>query len=69
MAEEIVTKETFSKAYPDLFVEIQKEGYGAGLSEGIEIGKKQGVASGVETERARIKAVQDQLLPGHEDLI
>ena len=55
MAEEIVTKETFSKAYPELFVEIQKEAYGTGLSEGIEMGKKQGFASGAEAERERIQ--------------
>jgi hypothetical protein len=67
--EGIVTKETFSKAYPDLFVEIQKEAKLIGISEGIEAGKKEGFASGVEAERERIKAVQNQLLPGHEALI
>ena len=65
----IVTKETFSKAYPDLFAEIQKEAISVGISEGIEKGKKEGFAIGAEAERERIKAVQNQLLPGHEALI
>jgi len=67
--EGIVTKETFSKAYPEIFSEIQKESKLLGVSEGIETGKKEGFVSGAEAERKRIKAVQDQLLPGHEALI
>lgn len=67
--EGIVTKETFSKAYPEIFAEIQGESKSFGISEGIEIGKKEGSAAGAKAERERIKAVQDQLLPGHEALI
>ena len=67
--EGIVTKETFRAAYPDLFVEIQKEARAMGFSEGLEAGKKEGMSSGAEMERERIKSVQSQLLPGHEALI
>ena len=65
----IVTKETFAKAYPEVFAEIQKESKALGYSEGIESGKKEGFAVGAETERKRIQSVQAQLLPGHEALI
>jgi len=35
----------------------------------IDEGKKTGAKEGAESERNRIKAVQDQLIPGHEKLI
>jgi len=65
----IVTKDTFSKAYPDLFMEIQKEAKAVGFTEGVEAGKKEGFVSGAGIERERIKSVQSQCLPGHEALI
>jgi len=67
--EGIVTKESFLKAYPDLFAEIQKEAKAAGFTEGLEAGKKEAMAAGAEAERNRIKNVQAQMLPGHEALI
>ena len=35
----------------------------------VEEGRQEGSRSGAEQERARIKAVKDQLIPGHEELI
>jgi hypothetical protein len=67
--EGIVTKDTFSKAYPDLFAEIVKDSEASGYLKGLEAGKIEGIKLGAETERARIQAVQSQLLPGHEALI
>ncbi|MBZ5707489.1 MAG: hypothetical protein LAN63_19265 [Acidobacteriia bacterium] len=62
---EIITKENFASAYPELFASIEKEAFEKGLSEGMEKGK----LSGAGSERERIKGVEDQLIPGHEDLI
>lgn len=61
----ILTKENFSAAYPELFAEITKEAFEKGIFGGIEEGK----LSGAESERERIKSVEEQLLPGHEALI
>jgi hypothetical protein len=62
---EIVTKENFTAAYPDLDAEIRKEAFEKGFSEGMGKGK----ADGAEAERNRIKDVESQLLSGHEALI
>jgi hypothetical protein len=62
---DIVNKESFKKAYPDLFAEIDKEAYDRGISEG----KTQGRIEGSEAERNRIKEVEGQLIPGHEAVI
>lgn len=62
---DIVTKENFKQAYPDLYAEIDKEVYGRGFSEG----KTQGRIEGAEAERNRIRDVEGQLVPGHEAVI
>ena len=60
-----ITKEEFKAAYPELFALIEKEAFEKGVLEGVEKGK----LSGAESERERIKGVEEQLLPGHESLI
>lgn len=62
---EIITKENFSAAYPELFASIEKEAFEKGVSEGMAKGE----LSGAERERNRIRDVEDQLIPGHEALI
>lgn len=62
---DIVTKENLKEAYPELFNEIQKEALERGLSEGLAKGKTEGA----ETERKRIKEVEEQFISGHEALI
>lgn len=64
-----VTKESFSLAYPELFVEIQGESFKKGRDEGYAEGYEKGKADGAEAERNRIKEVEEQLIPGHEALI
>ncbi len=59
------TKESFKATFPALFEEIQKEAFEKGVSQGL----KDGSLSGAESERARIKSVEEQLIPGHEALI
>lgn len=67
--EVIVTKESFSQAYPELFAEIQGESYKKGRDEAYAEGYGKGKADGAEAERNRIKEVEEQLIPGHEALI
>lgn len=62
---DIVTKENFAEAYPELCASIEKEAFEKGFSEG----KKAGELSGAESEKERIKGVEEQLIPGHEVLI
>ncbi len=62
---DIITKENFAKAYPELYGEIVKEASEKGFSAGYDKGK----ADGAEAERKRIMDVEAQILPGHEDLI
>ena len=64
-----ITKENFKTAYPDLHKEIREEAFGQGFSAGLVKGKEDGAMAGAEAERSRIKDVESQTLPGHEDLI
>ena len=67
----------FKEKYPDiaeaLIAEGREEGKNLGFEEGkaagIEEGKIIGRKEGAEAERKRIKAVEEQTLPGHEALI
>lgn len=61
----ILTKEELALGYPELIASIEKEAFEKGVSEGMTKGK----LSGAESERERIKNVEDQLIPGHEALI
>lgn len=51
---------TLKAEHPDLFAAVLKEGHTAGLQAGIEQGASQ--------ERARIAAIDDAAVPGHEKL-
>lgn len=54
-------RETLAAEYPQLLAAV--------LNEGHEQGRAEGLSAGAEAERARIKAVKGQTLPGHEPLI
>lgn len=60
-----LTLEEFKKEYPELFAQIWSDA----RAEGLTAGKAEGLAEGVKKEAARIKAVSEQLMPGHEALI
>ena len=64
-----LNKEQLKKAYPDLYVEIRGEAIKEGFDDGFAKGKAEGVTQGAEAERSRIRAVEEQLIAGHEDLI
>lgn len=66
---ETLTREAFVAAYPELALEIESEGYQKGYGEGYAKGKEEGVQIGAKEERERIKAVKEQVVPGHEALI
>lgn len=59
--EKTMTKEELREKHLNVADEVEKEGF----DKGEEIGK----ASGAETELNRIKEVEAQFIPGHEDLI
>jgi len=67
----------FKSKYPEISQAVFDEGHAEGLKanqteaidEGFKTGLAQGRTQGAETERDRIKAVEDQLIPGHEALI
>lgn len=67
MEKENMTAEQFAQANPEAVEAWKKEGFNAGYKKGLE----DGVKSGAETERSRIKAVADQAkgFPGHETLV
>jgi hypothetical protein len=66
---EKLTRKEFEATHPDLFSEIANESYQKGLSEGIKTGKAEGLVSGAEAERNRIKDVENQSIAGHEAII
>ena len=67
----------FKEKYPDIYQAIfdegavsgRKEGSAEGETAGIEKGKVDGRTEGATAERERIQRVEEQLIPGHEDLI
>jgi len=71
------TLEELQEKYPKIYQAVFDKGH----AEGFEAGKKkagetvreegiqEGITRGAETERERIRAVEAQLIPGHEDLI
>jgi len=61
----ILTREELTSGFPEIVAAIEKEAFEKGVSEGMEKGK----LSGAESERERIKGVEEQLIPGHEALI
>lgn len=56
-----MTKETLQAEHPDVYKAI--------MDAGIAQGEKQGEQRGAQQERDRIKAVEDQAMPGHQALI
>ncbi len=64
-----ITIESLKQAYPDLISKMEQEAFNKGYSEGMAKGVEDGIKSGAESERARIKAVEESILPGHEELI
>jgi ClpP class serine protease len=64
-----MTGEVLATEYPDLVEAIRAEAYAKGFDAGKAESHDASFAKGAEAERNRIKAVEAQLLPGHEDLI
>jgi hypothetical protein len=64
-----LTLDVLKTAYPDLFKQIDMDAFARGLADGKTQGVDAGMKAGAEKERERIKAVEAQALPGHEDLI
>lgn len=67
----------FKEKYPDLYKLIfdegvasgRKEGFAEGETAGIEKGKVDGRTEGATAEKERIRNIEAQAIPGHEDLI
>ena len=71
----------FKEKFPDIYQGAFDEGLAVGIAKGEESGSANGIAQGEESgiakgveqgakaERERIMAVEEQLIPGHEDLI
>jgi len=76
-----MTLEEFKTKYPDIATALVNEGDQTGFDRGFKEGEKAGIqkashenqeqarADGAKDERDRIRAVQEQLIPGHEGLI
>ncbi len=64
-----ITLETIKTLYPDIYNKIDSEAFARGFAQGKQEGTDAGMKTGAEKERERIKAVEAQALPGHEDLI
>ena len=66
-------KEKYSDIYQAVIKEGSDEGYARGLEDGLEGGRREGredgILEGAAAERERIRAVEAQLIPGHENLI
>lgn len=54
---------------PEITLESLRAQYPAIVNTLIDEGKRLGMEEGANQERSRIQAVQEQLIPGHEDLI
>ncbi len=60
---------TLKADHQDTYNEIFAAGKDAGIEEGKTAGIDEGKKAGAQAEADRIKAVEAQLIPGHEDLI
>lgn len=65
MLDKNITMDEFKMTYPELFAQIEKEAFEKGILEGMEKGK----LSGAESERNRIKSVEQQMIPECKDLV
>lgn len=64
-----MTREELKAGFPDIYAEIRAEGQTAGYQAGLAEGKQIGMETGAQTERDRIKAVEDMAITGHEALV
>ncbi len=64
-----MTKEELKQNHPETYAAIFTEGETAGLEAGKKTGIEEGKTLGAKAEQERIKAVEAQLIPGHETLI
>lgn len=66
-------KNEYAELYQAIFDDGSKAGHAEGFLEGekagVEKGRVEGREAGAEAERKRIRDVEAQALPGHEDLI
>lgn len=64
---ELTVKE-LKEAYPEIYQAIFDQGFSDGKSL-ADKARSEGAIQGAESERDRIRSVEDQLIPGHEDLV
>lgn len=64
-----ITAESLRSAYPDVIGNIERAAFHKGFAEGRTTGTDEGLRTGAQKERDRIKAVEGTLLPGHEGLV
>ena len=68
-----MTVEDLKEKRPDLYQAVidegKKAGYDEGFEAGVDAGLEQGRKEGADVERARVQAVKEQMIPGHEALI
>jgi hypothetical protein len=67
--DEDLTKEQLKEAYPDLYAVITDEARSAGMIQGLETGRAEGIAAGGAAERSRIMGIEGLARAGHESLI
>lgn len=77
----MMTLDEFKTRYPDIYNACYDEGHKTGHAEGLAEGEASGIekgraeaaeqarVEGAKAERDRIRAVESQLIPGHERLI
>lgn len=64
-----ITVESVKTEHPDVANALIAEGRKAGSDEGNTAGKAEGRVEGAQAERARIQAVLETSMPGHESLV
>ena len=64
---ELTVKE-LKEAYPEIYQAIFDQGFSDGKAL-TDKARSDGAIQGAESERNRIKSVEDQFMPGHEDLV
>lgn len=64
-----MTAQEIKEAYPDIIAGFEQEARKRGYDEGYAKGKDEGLTTGAESERERIRAIDALDMPGHKDLM
>lgn len=64
-----ITADFLRRECPEIVNAFIKEGFDSGEKSGIEKGQKSGMKIGADNERARLQAIEEISMPGHESLI